>query len=88
MSQHVFRIDDKTECIVGYDSMLGTFFGQVYRVNEDGERIDLDDDDYGVILWVGVSPAEIRTVDDLTRKMKPYVLPEDIHRELFAIECD
>lgn len=90
MSQSVFRVDDTTECMVGWDPPLGTFFGQVYKIDGDGQRVEEDEDgNDGTVLWVGASLAEIRTVDELARRLKPHaVLPESIRKELFAIECD
>jgi len=83
-------VDDQTECAVGWDVPLETFFGQVYKVDEQGERVEeTADGEDGTILWVGTEPAEIRTVDELVRLLKPHaVLPEDIYGALFAIECD
>lgn len=90
MSQTIFQMDDQTECMVGWDPPLGTFFGQVYKINEEGERVEeTEKGESGTILWVGTTPAEIRTVDELARKLKPHaVLPKAIYDELFAIECD
>ena len=90
MSQSVFRVDDQTECMVGWDPPLQTFFGQVYKVDEEDERVEEDKDgNDGMILWVGTRHAEIQSVDDLARKLQFHVmLPENIRKELFAIECD
>ncbi|MFA6391971.1 MAG: hypothetical protein WCW66_04455 [Patescibacteria group bacterium] len=90
MSRSVFRVDEKTECAVGWDDPLGTFFGQIYKVDQEGERVEEDEDgNDGTILWVGTKPAEIRTVDELARRLLPHaILTHAIHAELFSIECD
>lgn len=78
--------------MVGWDNPLQTFFGQLYKVGEEGERVEEDEDgnDAGTLVWVGARFAEIRTVDDLERKLQPHVkrLPEDVRKELYLIEID
>jgi hypothetical protein len=90
MSRITFRIDDQAECTVGWDPSLATFFAQVYEINAEGERTD--DEKTGepnTILWVGTSRGEIRTVDELERKLQSHaVIPNSIRDELFAIEVD
>jgi hypothetical protein len=90
MSRSVFRVNDQTECAVGWDAPLGTFFGQVYKIDEQGERVEeTEDGEDGTILWVGTKPAEIRTVDELARRLLPHaILTHGIHAELITIECD
>ncbi|MEK7187894.1 MAG: hypothetical protein AAB691_03575 [Patescibacteria group bacterium] len=84
MSQHVFRVDEKTECMVGWDPPLGSFFGQVYEIDAEGERLEETDP----ICWVGASGPPIFTVDDLLAKLAPVVIPEEIRKELYATEVD
>ena len=72
MSQHVFRVDVDHECVVGWDPMLLTFFGQVYKIDKSGERVPPEDN--GTVLWVGASPGvHIRSVRELERLLSPYV---------------
>lgn len=86
-----FRVSDTTECFIGWDPMLETFFGQVYRIDASGERVEegLNGEDAGTICWVGTTQAEIRTVDHLARQLMSFAtIPEDIRTRLFAIEID
>lgn len=89
MSQMVVPIDKHTECLLGWDNPLQTFFGQVYRIDEEGERVDLYEEDCvekdGTILWVGASVGEIATVEDLAARLRPFVeLPRDVKDRLSA----
>jgi len=90
MSQMKFPVDDTTECMVGWDPPLGSFFGQVYKIDPDGERIDVTEEgEDGTIFWVGAGPPVIRTVDELVRLLAPHaVMPESVYKELFVIEID
>lgn len=85
-----FQVNDATECFVGWDPMLGTFFGQVYLVDAAGERIEEDGKGQdGTFCWVGTRPAEIRTVDHLAETLRSFaVLPADVRAKLFVIEID
>lgn len=88
---HIFQVNKTTEAMVGWDRMLESFFGQVYLVDEDGERVEEGGPgDDGMLLWVGASQPQIRTVDDLQTQLRPLVgqLPVDIYRELKRIEVD
>jgi hypothetical protein len=91
MSQHFFSAGNQVEGMVGWDNALGTFFGQVYKVDEEGERIEDDDEgqEKGTLLWVGARRGEIRTVDELEEKLKPVArIPADIRKKLFEVEVD
>jgi len=74
-----FRIDGRTECLVGWDNPLQTFFGQVYRIDAAGERVDVfeekGEEHDGTLLWVGGRFGEIETVADLVDALKPYTMP-------------
>ncbi|MEO8637322.1 MAG: hypothetical protein ABI430_00275 [Candidatus Taylorbacteria bacterium] len=84
MSQEIFSVADDVECLVGWDVPMQTFFGQVYRVDEKGERAEDEP-----ILWVGKKPEAIRTVDHLQELLRPRtVIPPVIRRRLFEIEID
>ncbi len=84
MSQNIFSVSDGVECMVGFDVPMQTFFGQVYRVDRSGERVD-----DGMLHWVGVKMDEIRTVDHLQRLLRPHAkIPLDIFEILFEIEID
>ena len=83
MSQHVIPIDKTKECLVGWDPPLNTFFGQVYRIDEHGGRIDIfeegGEEKDGTILWVGGFFGEISTVSELAKKLSPFVtLPRNV----------
>jgi hypothetical protein len=87
MSQNIFPVRDGVECMVGWDDHMGTFFAQVYRVDEEGERIGAEDN--GDIHWVSGYPCKIRTVEELVRLLKPHAtIPEEILKILFEIEVD
>ena len=89
MSQRVFKVGPTTACMVGWDQMLETFFGQVYEIDVEGERADDENGEPNTILWVGTSQDEIRTVDELERLLKPLVvLPDSVRAELYEIEVD
>jgi hypothetical protein len=92
MSQYFIRVDDETEAMVGWDEMLGTFYGQVYKIDQEGERVEEDEDGNDIVLFVGAKHNEIRTVDELIKKLaklKPSVrIPHDICNELFTCEVD
>ena len=82
--QRTFKVQGGMECMVGWDEPIQTFFGQVYAVNDEGERIE-----DSTSLWVGTRIREILTVDTLVALLKPQVtIPDEIYRELFAIEVD
>ena len=91
MSQHLFRVNDRTECMVGWDPPLQTFFGQVYRIGEDGCRVEdeMEDGTDATILWIGGELGAVRSVDELERKLKPHTtLPADVREKLFSEEVD
>jgi hypothetical protein len=94
MSQHRFRIGGGREMLVGWDPHLGTFFAQVYPVDERGDRIEFkensvgDEDEDATLLWVGTTLNEIRTVDQLKIRMAPYKLPAPLEELLFREEVN
>lgn len=87
MSQFIFRAGKDLECQVGWDPALQTFYGQVYKTDEDG-RVDVYEENGeekdGTIHWVGTSPGEIKTVEELQDRLKPVVqiLPRDAWKKL------
>lgn len=94
MSQFIFQAGKDTECQVGWDHPLETFYGQVYKVDEEG-RVDVYEGEDGeemdgTIHWVGTSPKEIKTVEDLEQRLKPHVqiLPGDVFKKLKLILVD
>lgn len=90
MSQHIFPVSEGVECMVGWDPPLCTFFGQVYKVDEEGERIDDEDEGGGMIFRVGASFREVVTVDHLAKCLRPYVerIPDEIYHEMYLVEID
>ena len=50
---------------IGWDNPLVTFFTTVIRVAEGDEEDD-------VLLWLGTSPSEIKTPEQLTGPLAPY----------------
>lgn len=87
MSRFTFRAGKDTECQVGWDAPLETFYGQVYKVDKDG-RVDVyeekSEEKDGTIHWVGTSMNEVPTLEELEQKLRPHVqmLPRDIFRKL------
>lgn len=79
MSRHVIPARDPNLIIVvGWDNPLQSFFAQVERP-EDPE----EDDDDPILLWVGATPREVITVEDLTRHLAPYAaLPPEVAAQL------
>ena len=68
MSRHTREVDGH-EVVVGWDSLLGTFFGQVF---------DANDDDDGTLVWVGLPPERIYYVADLMERLgEPWRLAID-----------
>jgi len=87
MSQHVFEVNTGVECLVGWDPPMQTFFAQVYKVDEDGERIDAEEG--GTIIWVGRVNSEIRTVRELAMLIELHaIIPLEIYEALLEIELD
>ena len=87
MSQFVFPVSEEIECMVGWDVQMQTFFGQVYKVDENGDRLDAEEG--GTLLWVGSKNCEIRTVDELARQLiSRAIIPNDIRKKLYEIEID
>lgn len=73
--QLFFEVGPNVECMVGWDDPMQTFFGQVYRVDEQGERVDDE-----AIHWVGTHNDQIRSVDHLQQLLRPHAeLPAEIH---------
>ncbi|MEJ0021506.1 MAG: hypothetical protein WDN47_02885 [Candidatus Doudnabacteria bacterium] len=88
MSQYILKIDSKTEALVGWDPPLQSYFGQIYMIDEDGERIDIYEENGeekdGTIFWIGATPPRIDNVEELARKLSPYVrLSDDFRTYLF-----
>jgi hypothetical protein len=66
---------------------MQTFFGQIYRVDKDGERVDAEED--GTILWVGRRHNEIKSVYVLATQLRPRAeIPSKIYGALFKTEVD
>lgn len=91
MSQYVVAAtEDGLGCLLGWDPPLGTYFAQVYLVDDEGGRVDLylDDDENeqsGTVLWVGHSPGEIRSVDELVGSLGELIeVPGNIKAALVA----
>lgn len=90
MSQITFRAGINTECLVGWDPPLETFFGQVYKTDEEG-RVDVyeegGEEKDGTIHWVGATSHEIPTIDELESKLFPHVqmLPGEVRKKLNLI---
>ena len=74
MSQFIVPIDETRACQLGWDPMLQTYYGRVYKLDENGEPIDIeivnDQEQSGNILWVGASHEEIPTVECLEIALK------------------
>jgi len=61
-----YKIDsDKYLIYVGYDQPLRTFFATV-------ESLDLPEDENSLLLWVGTSYDEIKSVDGLQQSIADY----------------
>lgn len=83
MSQFIIPIDGTKGCQVGWDRPLQTFYGRVYKIDENGEPVDVEivdgEEKDGNILWVGTSFEEIRTVEQLEILLNDHVkIPRDI----------
>ena len=83
--QQTFLVRDGVECLVGWDSPMQTFFGQVYKVDSRGERTDDEP-----LLWVGTHQGEIHAVEELARLLRAEKasIPSEIYGKLYAIEVD
>lgn len=73
--------DDLTcpvDVTVGWDPVRETFFGQV----EDPTAPEADPET-GLVLWLGQDLYEVRTVDELERRLAPYAtLPPQLRVKL------
>jgi hypothetical protein len=83
MSQFIIPIDSTKEAQIGWDPPLQTYYGRVYKLDENGEPVDVeivdDEEKDGNILWVGTSIGEIRTVEQLEILLEDHVkIPRNI----------
>lgn len=90
---YTLEVSKTTAALVGWDNMLQTFFAQLYMLDEHGERVDVyekdGEEESGTLFWVGTSPNEIRTVDQLESLInKRFIIPKEIRDVLYEIEAD
>lgn len=83
MSQFIIPIDGTKEAQIGWDPPLQTYYGRVYKLDENGEAVDIEivdgEEKDGNILWVGTSHGEIRTVEQLEILLKDHLaIPRNI----------
>ena len=88
MSQHIVPLDSTTEAVVGWDPPMETFFAQIYKIDETGERISAEDN--GTILWIGTRSREIYELETLIGLLATYKLRLDrkLQADLYADRDD
>lgn len=66
---------DRYSVVVGWDSRLQTYFGQVTR--KDTDR------DWDMTLWKGTNPRELGSVEELQKALKDYAtIPREVQNAL------
>lgn len=86
---HFFNPTPETECRVGWDFPLQTFFACCYLIDETGEQRDFDDNgNSAVLVWLGADGSIIPSVDELQRQLTPnnIEIPQAIAQELRSYE--
>ena len=87
MSQFIIPIDQTRQAQVGWDPPLQTYYGQVYKIDKNGERVDIfvenDEEKDGTLVWVGTSHNEVPTVEYLQLLLHEHVtIPPNIRGHL------
>ncbi|WP_454887319.1 hypothetical protein [Sphingomonas oryzagri] len=88
MSRHPLRllpgitVPKVPEIVIGWDPPLQTFFGYVKDLSIDDDEAD------PIILWVGTSWREVRTVDQLADHMAPWAFISSPLRQALQAEAD
>ena len=78
MSRYVIKNDGKREVKVGWDPPLATYFLQVYDLTADD-----DDETNRIIVWEGLAPNAITTVEALEAMVKEWAfLPWSVRGSL------
>ncbi len=80
---YTIPIDKTKQAEVGWDFHLGSFFAEVYELDEQGKRIDSFDEHgmqlHGTLLSVGTAGVPITTVKELKHQLKGWVeIPPDV----------
>lgn len=89
MSSYAVTPHKPTEhvCRVGYDSYADSFFIYVARpLITDARRKPVGDMDGHVIVWFGLMPGEITSVEELSSLLAPYAFLPKRLREILRDE--
>ncbi len=87
MSQHIVPIDSNTEALVGWDQPMLTYFAQIYKIDEAGERVAAEDG--GTILQIGTGNFEIYTLEEFLGKIGSRIpLDRKLRAALYADRDD
>jgi hypothetical protein len=70
VSNYVVVINDDTRVRVGWDRPLQTYFGQVFKVDKEGEQVEERD---GTIFWIGPGKERFVDLERFAEQMRPYV---------------
>src|SRR3989442_186238 len=94
MSQYKFEVKPRVECLLGWDQQLHSLFAQVYKVDEEGERlqeleeVDGQEKDVAILLWIGASKDEITHVFNLQAQLivagEEVKIPHEIYGKLIG----
>jgi hypothetical protein len=87
VSRHVLRDDDVAQVVVGWDPPLHTYFAQVFDVAAFKKELERDPDaDVVLVLWEGLSPDAITSLDRLAVLVGQWALLDVDTRRLLEEE--
>lgn len=78
MSRHSIAAPPPYEVSVGWDRQMRSFFAQVV----DPSKEENDEEDGQVVLWVGASFDEIKTIGALDNAIRPYATIDEAMRAI------